>query len=44
MIFVDAGAWIALALASDTDHDAAVKWLRRNREPLLTTTTSLMRS
>lgn len=34
MIFVDTGAWFAVAVRNDPDHDAA---MRRNREPLFTT-------
>lgn len=37
MIFVDTGAWFAVAVADDPDHEAAMRWLRRNREPLITT-------
>lgn len=37
MIFVDTGAWFAMALRSDPDHAAAMAWLERNREPLVTT-------
>ena len=37
MIFVDTGAWFALAVRNDPDHEAAMMWLRRNREPLITT-------
>lgn len=37
MIFVDTGAWFAVAVANDPDHEAAMRWLRRNREPLITT-------
>lgn len=37
MIFVDTGAWFALAVQNDPDHEAAVVWLRQNRTPLLTT-------
>ena len=37
MIFVDTGAWFALAVDDDADHKAATAWLQGNREPLLTT-------
>ncbi len=37
MIFVDTGAWFAVAVGNDPDHEAAMSWLRRNREPLITT-------
>lgn len=37
MIFVDTGAWFAVAVANDPDHETAMSWLRRNREPLITT-------
>jgi len=37
VIFVDTGAWFALAVRSDPDHAAAFAWLQRNREPLVTT-------
>lgn len=37
MIFVDTGAWFALAVRNDPDHAAAMAWLERNREPLVTT-------
>ena len=37
MIFVDTGAWFAVAVRSDPDHEAAMRWLGRNREPLITT-------
>ena len=36
MIFVDTGAWFALAVKEDPDHEAAVTFLGRNREPLAT--------
>jgi len=29
MIFVDTGAWFALAVREDQDHAAAVDWLDR---------------
>lgn len=37
MIFVDTGAWFAVAVRNDPDHVAAMRWLGRNREPLVTT-------
>ncbi|MBV8858376.1 MAG: type II toxin-antitoxin system VapC family toxin [Acidobacteria bacterium] len=37
MIFVDTGAWFAVAVPSDPDHDDASRWLADNTEPLLTT-------
>jgi uncharacterized protein len=37
VIFVDTGAWFALAVRNDPDHEAAMRWLGRNREPLVTT-------
>lgn len=37
MIFVDTGAWFAVAVRHDPDHEAAMTWLGRNREPLATT-------
>jgi len=37
VIFVDTGAWFAVAVKKDPDHNAAVRWLRRNRERLITT-------
>ena len=37
MIVVDTGAWFAIAVGNDPDHEAAMSWLRRNREPLITT-------
>ena len=37
MIFVDTGAWFAVAVRDDADHDSAMQWLRANRDPLVTT-------
>jgi len=37
VIFVDTGAWFAVAVQNDPDHTAAMRWLARNREPLVTT-------
>jgi predicted nucleic acid-binding protein len=37
VIFVDTGAWFAVAVRNDPDHTAAMTWLDGNREPLVTT-------
>jgi predicted nucleic acid-binding protein len=37
MIFVDTGAWFALLVPEDRDHEAAESWLARNAQPLVTT-------
>jgi len=37
VIFVDTGAWFAMAVRNDPDHTSAMRWLGRNREPLITT-------
>jgi hypothetical protein len=37
VIFVDTGAWFAVAVKNDPDHSAAMRWLSANREPLVTT-------
>jgi predicted nucleic acid-binding protein len=37
MIFVDTGAWYALAIPSDPDHDQAKAFVASNSEPFLTT-------
>ena len=37
MVFVDTGAWFALAVSDDVDHARAGRWLAQNREPLVTT-------
>ena len=37
MIFVDTGGWVAYVLPDDAQHNPAVTWMRRNREPLVTT-------
>ncbi|MFQ5852969.1 MAG: type II toxin-antitoxin system VapC family toxin [Candidatus Binatia bacterium] len=37
MIFVDTGAWFAIAVRNDPDHTSAMTWLEGNREPLVTT-------
>lgn len=37
MIFVDTGAWFASVVSDDPDHSAAIRWLKQNTEPLITT-------
>ena len=37
MIFVDTGAWFAMAVPSDQDHAAVAQCFSRSTEPLLTT-------
>jgi predicted nucleic acid-binding protein len=37
VIFVDTGAWFAVAVKNDPDHSAAMRWLSANHEPLATT-------
>jgi len=37
MIFVDTSAWFARIIPTDKNHSAAVAWMDRNSEPLLTT-------
>ena len=37
MIFVDTGAWFASVVPTDRDHAAAVRWLRHNTQPFITT-------
>ncbi len=37
MTFVDTGAWFAVAVRNDPDHETAMAWLERNRESLVTT-------
>jgi predicted nucleic acid-binding protein len=37
VIFVDTGAWFALAVRNDPDYVAAIAWLETNHEPLVTT-------
>ena len=37
MIFVDTGAWFAIAVRNDPDDGEAIQWLRTNRDPLVTT-------
>ena len=36
MIFVDTGGWYASIVPTDRDHQAAVRWLATNHEPLVT--------
>ncbi|MEM1011666.1 MAG: PIN domain-containing protein [Planctomycetota bacterium] len=36
VIFVDTGAWYALAVPSDANHAAATAWFAANERPLLT--------
>jgi len=36
VIFVDTGAWFALAVAEDPDHEAAMEFLEANTRPLVT--------
>ena len=36
-VFVDTGAWFAYFVRRDLDHPAAVAWMRKNRQPLITT-------
>ena len=36
-VFVDTGAWFAYFVRRDPDHAAAIDWMRRNRQPLVTT-------
>ncbi|MBI3302224.1 MAG: PIN domain-containing protein, partial [Deltaproteobacteria bacterium] len=36
-VFVDTGAWFANFVRRDPDHPAAVAWMRKNRQPLVTT-------
>jgi predicted nucleic acid-binding protein len=35
-VFVDTGAWFAYFVRRDPDHAAAIDWVRRNRQPLVT--------
>ncbi len=37
MIFVDTGAWFAVAVRNDPDHERAMQWVRINHDPLITT-------
>ena len=37
MVFVDTGAWFALHVPTDPNHQRAVDWLQDNEEPLVTT-------
>lgn len=36
-VFVDTGGWFAYFVRRDSDHMAAVDWMRQNRQPLVTT-------
>src|SRR5262245_5202449 len=36
-VFVDTGAWFAYFVRRDPDHRAATRWMRRNRQPLVST-------
>ena len=36
MIFVDTGAWFAATIPADEDYRAADRWIKQNREPLVT--------
>ena len=36
-VFVDTGGWFAYFVRRDPDHAAALDWMRRNRQPLVTT-------
>jgi len=35
-VYVDTGTWFAYFVRRDSDHEAAVRWMRQNREPLVT--------
>ena len=37
MTLVDTGAWFAIAVRNDPDHETAMAWLERNRDSLVTT-------
>ena len=37
MVFVDTGGWFAAVVPTDADHKAAMRSLRQNRQPLITT-------
>jgi len=37
LIFVDTSAWFAYAIPDDEHHEDAVRWVRQNRLPLVTT-------
>lgn len=37
MIFTDTGAWFASVVPDDEDYEKAIRWLKQNRELLLTT-------
>lgn len=36
-VFVDSGGWFAHFVRRDPDHEAAVDWMQKNRQPLVTT-------
>ena len=36
-VFVDTGAWFAYVVRRDPDYATAMDWVRRNRQPLVTT-------
>ena len=36
-VFVDTGGWFAYFVRRDPDHAAAIDWMRRNHQPLVTT-------
>jgi len=37
VIFVDTGAWFAVAVRNDPDHDAAMAWIEGSHDALITT-------
>lgn len=37
MIFVDTGAWVAYISPDDQYHDAALGWMKHNRQSFITT-------
>lgn len=37
MVFVDTGAWFAYFVRRDSDHSAAIRWMKENQQPLVTT-------
>jgi predicted nucleic acid-binding protein len=43
MIFVDTGAWYALATPSDRDHERAKTFVAANTQPLVTSEDTLAR-
>ncbi len=36
-VFVDTGGWFAYFVRRDLDHEAAVDWMQKNLQPLVTT-------